>query len=321
MMTKNTIGFLFPAFGKGYLGLKPERLPNYQKHFVRFMTSASKIIRIDEEQFNKARSGIIEDDLQAHYACYINSCILSDILKEQSIPTDYIGPFSMGLYAAVYHASAVTFEDGLFFMHHQLTSALDALKAERYAMASIVGFTRQQLEGVLANTGNEVGFADTIDDLVHVVAGKKSEVAEVIQIARDMGSPHTRVLPVRLPYHTKFMRAIQPRVLDLLDQIEIRTPTVPVISTVNQKTLTTAAEIRREMSWNILQRVNWSKTMHRMLELQVNLFVECGPSKDLFRLIRKSAPNATAYHPKIYPALFSDFSAEQECTVGFAKNC
>ena len=316
-MNGKAIGFLFPAFGKGYKEFSGDHLPGYNQRLDEYLASASKLINIDKKQFVNASNGIIEDDLQAHYACYINSCVLSDILEEKHIHSDYVGPFSMGLYAALYHVSSVSFEHGLYFMYHQLQTALRVLSEEQFAMASIVGFAQGKLQMMIDEIKIDVEIVDTIADLVHVVAGKKSEVKIVIQIAQNEGSRHTRLLPVRLPYHSPYMKKIQFHIHNFLNDIEIEKPKSPLISTVNQKILTTAEDIRNEMSHNILQRVNWSKTYKRMMDLGVYLFVECGPSKDLSRLAKLHKGTVSTYHPKTYNRLFKDFLSQHANSVGF----
>lgn len=305
-MNGKTIGFLFPAFGKGYKKFHGDQLPEYNRRLDAYLASASKLINIDERQFKNASNGIIEDDLQAHYACYINSCVLSDILEEKHIQSDFVGPFSMGLYAALYHVSSVSFEEGLYFMHHQLQAALRALNNDMYAMASVVGLTQKELQAIIDEIKVDVELVDTIADLVHVLAGKKSAVVIALQMAQNKGSQHTRLLPVRLPYHSSFMQKIQFEIHNLLNDIQIQTPKYPLISTINQKTLTTAEDVRNEMSRNIFQRVNWSKTLKSMLNMGVTSFVECGPSKDLSKLVKLSQRGISTYHPNIYNRLFKD---------------
>jgi len=305
-----TVGFAFPAFAKGYKGFNPEALGEFLELREDYLNRAAKLVPIDPQLFERACNGIIEDDLHAHYSCYINSCAISDILKGRKIHSDFVAPFSMGLYAALYHTSAVTFEDGLFFIHRQLTSALKMVNDAEYGMASIVGFTSDRIESLILKDCMAAEVVDSVNELGHVVAGKKTDVKKLLLIAREMGSLHTRMLPVCLPYHSSFMQKIKAEIIKTLAQINIMSPKYPIISAIDQSVLSTADGIRTEMSKNIIQRVNWQKTMNKLLAMGVDIFIECGVSGDLSKLVKFSpyGSHVKTYHPKTYAKLFRDFS-------------
>jgi len=309
-ISNETIGFAFPAFAKAYRGFKPEAFGDYFARREEYVKKAAKRVQIDPQRFERACNGIIEDDLHAHYSCYINSCVISDILKGRRIRSDFVAPFSMGLYAALYHTCAVTFEDGLFFIHHQLTSALKMVDDAEYAMASIVGFPSDQIDSLILNNCTDVEVVDSVNELGHVVAGKKTEIDKLLIIAKQNGCLNARLLPVSLPYHSSFMQKVKGEIKKTLAQIDIRSPECPIISAVDQKVLVNADDVRGEMSKNIIQKVNWFKTMNKFLTLGITVFVECGISGDLSKLVKFSpyGNHVKTYHPKTYTKLFQDFN-------------
>jgi [acyl-carrier-protein] S-malonyltransferase len=97
---------------------------------------------------------------------------------------------------------------------------------------------------------------------------------------------HTKMLPITLPYHSRFMEKAKGEMKGFLRDVKLQTPAVPIVSCVNQKVLSTAQDIRDELYCNVSDKINWLKTMQRMLELGVNLFVECGMSKSLTQLAK-----------------------------------
>ncbi len=303
-MKKEIIAFIFPAFGKAYTGFKNKGLDEYQERLQDYLSTASQLVSINNKKFEQACNGIIEDDLHAHYSCYINSCIISDILKDRNIHPQYVATFSMGLYAALYYTSSVSFEDGLLFMHNQLVSALNALNDVQYGMAAIVGFSSHQVEQLIRNKEMDVEVVDAVNELVQVVSGKRAELEKLMCIAKKNGSSHTRMLPVSLPYHSSYMKKIKAIVEDSLIRIEIRDPEYPVISDINQKVLTTKQEIRNELSNNIIGTVNWLNTMNKMQKLGINVLIECGLSQVLCKLAKLFNSNFQVYDPRKFSKLF-----------------
>ena len=303
-MKKDIIAFIFPAFGKAYTAFKNIELDGYQERLQEYLSSASKMVSINNKKFELACSGIIEDDLHTHYSCYINSCVISDILKDRNINPQYVVPFSMGLYAALYYTSSVSFEDTFLFMHNQLVSALNTLNDVQYGMASIVGFTSHEIEQLIIDKKIDVEIVDAVNELVQIVAGKRSDLEKLMYIAKENGSSHTRMLPVSLPYHSSYMEKIKTLVEDLLIQIEIRDPEYPIISDINQKILTTKQEIKKELSNNIIGTVHWLNTMNKMQELGINVLIECGLSQALCKLAKLFNSDFQVYHPKKFSKLF-----------------
>jgi [acyl-carrier-protein] S-malonyltransferase len=94
------------------------------------------------------------------------------------------------------------------------------------------------------------------------------------------------MLPIILPYHSRFMAKASDKIRTFMEGVSIQPPSVPIVSCVNQKVLSTAQDIRDELRCNVSDKINWLKTMQRMLELGVNLFVECGMSKSLTQLAK-----------------------------------
>lgn len=302
------VGVAFPAFAKGYKGFHPNSLDGYSQRREDYLNRASKLVEIDPRLFERACNGIIEDDLHAHYSCYINSCVISDVLKGRKVSADVVAPFSMGLYAALYHTSAVSFEDGLFFIHHQLTSALKMMADAEYGMASIVGFPSEQIERFILDACKDIEVVDSVHECGHVVAGRKNEIEKLLVIAKKHGSINTRMLPVILPYHSSFMQKIQGEIKKTLSEIDVRPPECPIISGVNQQIIVNADGVRKEMSRNIIQKVSWLETMNKLLSVGITIFIECGISGDLSKLV-KFSPYGThikTYHPKTYAKLFQD---------------
>jgi [acyl-carrier-protein] S-malonyltransferase len=94
------------------------------------------------------------------------------------------------------------------------------------------------------------------------------------------------MLPITLPYHSRFMEKAKDQIREFLRDVNIHRPSVQIVSCVNQEVLSTAQDIREELYCNVSDKINWYKTMQKMLELGVNQFVECGMSKSLTQLAK-----------------------------------
>ena len=85
------IGFLFPAFGTGYSGGSGELFPGYEEELGRLLPRAAAVVEIDRRRFDEPA-----DDLQAHYVCYINSCLIADAFTRLGTTCRYVAPARQG---------------------------------------------------------------------------------------------------------------------------------------------------------------------------------------------------------------------------------
>lgn len=270
-------------------------LPNYQEEVDKLLPSASELVHIDLKRFEEMANGVIEDELQAHYFCYINSCVVSKILKQRSFETDYVAGYSMGLYGGLFHAGVVNFESGLLLMHDIYNIALGSLDEKKYRMGVIVGLNSENVEKLISENCDNVDIIDISNEHVVNVTGVYDEVVSLIDMASKQAIT-TKMLPITLPYHSSFMKNATGEIGKYLKKVQVKDPQFGIVSCVNQKTLTTAQDVKDELYCNVNNRINWLKTMQKLLELKVEIFIECGTSKSLNQLAKFINGNYKIYH-------------------------
>jgi [acyl-carrier-protein] S-malonyltransferase len=280
-MNRQKIGFMFPAFAMKFVGSHPL----YQEELDKLLDLASKLVPIDLSRFKEMATGVIEDELQAHYFCYINSGVVSTILKTRNIVPDYLAGYSMGLFSALFRSGAVSFEDGLLLMHNYYNVALHSIDDRKYGVGIVVGLTEDNVDRLIRSHCESVEIIDVSNERVINVSGIFDEVVRLLEIAAQQAL-YTKMLPITLPYHSRFMEKAKGEMRGFLKDVRLQTPAVPIVSCVNQKVLFTAQDIKDELYCNVSDKINWHKTMQKMLELDVNLFVECGMSKSLTQLAK-----------------------------------
>jgi len=257
----------------------------YRDEVDKLLPLALKLVPIELKRFEEMANGIIEDELQAHYFCYINSCVVSNILKEKKMATDYVAGYSMGLYGGLYHSNVVSFEKGLLLMDDIYKIALNSIDEKKYGMGVIVGLTYNDVENLINENCENVDIIDVSNEHVINVTGIYNEVVNLVDIAGKQAI-NTRMLPITLPYHSRFMKDAVNKIRDHMAAVELNTPRFPIISCVNQKIMASVEDVRDELYYNVNQQISWFKTMKKMLELKTKVFVECGMSKSLTQLAR-----------------------------------
>jgi [acyl-carrier-protein] S-malonyltransferase len=309
-MSDDKVAFLFPAFGMKYRHFVMEALPGYRQCLDRFVRLASALVSIDLDKFSLATTSRAindsQDDFQKHYVCYINSCALSDFLKERRVVGDYVAGYSMGLFASLYHAGSVSFEHGLLLMHHVCKSAHEISHNGSYGMGVVVGLPYRNIADLIKRHCEDLEVADVTIDNVIIASGKRSQLQTLFEAANAQGALQSRLLPVGLPYHSSMMNQAEKKIRAFLKEIEIRDPEYGIVSCVTQNILLTADDVHEEVAGNVVYHLNWRNTMQKMLDLGVRVFVECGLSEGLCKLSKFFKGSSRAFHPKTFRKLFKD---------------
>ena len=303
------IACLFPAFAMRYKDSRRECFDGFQDEVARFLAEASAVVEINARKLEEPGRFVLDDELenslQEQYVCYINSCAVGSLLKKRNIICDYVAGYSMGLFAALYHSSAVSFQDGLRLMHHTCTFAHEAVESGRYGMAVVTGRTADEIGALIAESCPDVEVTDVCGPQVVITSGTRSELARLLQAAEGEGCLHCDFLPVSLPFHSSLLRQAEDRIRGFLAQIQIRRPACGIVSCVDQKVLDCEEDVRREVAGNVSHPINWLETMGRLLALGVGLFVECGLSENLCKLARNIDGGYEIYHPRKFDKLFA----------------
>lgn len=303
------VAFLFPAFSMKYRDFSRKPLDGYLDEVAGFLAKASAVVDIDQSKFEKPGEFVLndelQDDLQEHYVAYVDSCALASLLKKKRIPCDYVAGYSMGVFAALHHSAAVSFEDGLQLLHHVCTSAHEAVEGGAYGMGVVVGLTADEIGALIAQHCPQVAVADVCAPRVVVASGTCGDLEKLFAASEAKGSMHSRFLPVTVPFHSVFLREAEDKIRSFLDQIDIRPPECGIVSCVTQKVLISAEDVKEEAVGNLWHPLRWYKTMRRLLDLGVDVFLECGLSDSLCSLARNVEGEFRTYHPRKFDRLIA----------------
>lgn len=287
------IAAIFPAFGCSYLGNEREILRGLGGEPDHYIERAADYAGLDAMAFAACRDGSFDSELQSQYAVYVYGAAVSRVLISGNVLSDYAAGYSMGLYAALHHAGSVSFETGL----SMIGLAFDAIEAasagREFGTGVISGLDRADLQAIVG-TRADVEIVNENSEHGFLVSGNLDGVIRLLERSREEGALHARLLPFGSPYHSKFMDAAASEFAECLSRYEIEEPRMPIVSTIDQRLITTADEVRRDLVANIHHGINWNRSVRQMTILGVDTFIECGPGKSLCRMIRFIDPEASA---------------------------
>ena len=108
-----------------------------------------------------------------------------------------------------------------------------------------------------------------------------------LELAKEAGARRAIVLPVSVPSHCALMSDAAEHLKGELENVEISTPSIPVIQNADVESFSDVAQIRDALVRQLFQPVQWTATIIRLVEAGVTDFYECGPGKVLAGLNRR----------------------------------
>lgn len=214
-------------------------------------------------------------------------------LKAQGVEPGGVAGFSLGEYAALTCAGAMSAEDAFEIIQYRADSMQDAVAPGKGAMAAMLGGTPEQVEAACAAvTCGYVVAANYNCPTQTVISGEADAVDQAISLARE-----TRIrgkkLAVSAPFHCALMEPAARKLEALFATKRFEAPSVPVYMNVDARPITDAAPIPALLVRQAMSPVRWMQTLLNMREDGFDTFIECGPGKTLTGLAGKTLEGVT----------------------------
>jgi len=210
---------------------------------------------------------------------------------------DVAAGHSLGEYAALVAAGALTLEDAVRLVRIRADAMQSAVPVGQGGMAAILGLTDEQVRAAcVAAAQSEVVEAVNFNAPAQVViAGHKSAVERACEAAKQAGAKRALPLPVSAPFHSSLMQPAAQTLAKALEAIDIQSPRIPVLNNVDVAAPTQPAAIADALVRQAWHPVRWVETIKMMQSQGVTHIVECGPGKVLAGLAKRIAPDLTAF--------------------------
>ncbi|MDQ2870996.1 MAG: ACP S-malonyltransferase [Acidobacteriota bacterium] len=228
----------------------------------------------------------LRENLSAQASVYLVSTLASRALARERIEAPATAGYSLGNYAALVAAGAISYEDGLDVLVGvwRETERLGI----RGSMAAVIGCRREVADGVceeLRTEGHPVWIGNVNAATQFVLTGR----SEAVQAALDALAPRSlSVLPLSMswPIHSELMRPVADAVAPVVAGCRsIRDPVVPFYGP-NGEALSTAEEVRHLLGTEFIYPTLWNATFEAMVAAGFRTFLEVGPGEMLSRMSR-----------------------------------
>jgi len=205
---------------------------------------------------------------------------------------------SLGEYSALCFAGAISFEDGVRVTKARGEAMQAAADASKSGMVSVIGLDSERTTELCAEaakiSGKPVQIANYLCKGNYTVSGDQAACDKVVEIGKSFKARMTVALPVAGAFHTDFMAPAVESLRKVLDEVEISSPRIPVVSNVDGKAHSDPKDIRETLAKQVTAPVKWETQMVDMLAGDFESAYEVGPGKVIAGILKRIDKKASA---------------------------
>lgn len=204
----------------------------------------------------------------------------------------YVAGHSVGEYAALVAAGAISFPDALRLVARR--GELMARSTVEGGMAAVIGLDRETVGEVIASFASPADLVVANDNAPGqvVISGTRSALIEAEPALRQAGARRVISLSVSGPFHSPWMADVSEGLVTAIDAANWHDANPPIISNVTAEPVHDAGMIRGLLAEQVRSPVEWVASIRRMVGEGVDTFIECGPDTALTGMVKRIAPES-----------------------------
>lgn len=283
--------FLFPGQGSQAIGMGQDLYEEFDAVKALFET-AEQITKIPLAKL--CFEGPMEEltqtiNLQPAVTA-VNLAILT-ALEEGGARKDVTAGHSLGEYSALCASGIIPLEDTFALVLQRGTLMHEESMKNKGAMHALIGLTVDIVEDIVAEAQKDgiVAIANHNAEEQIAIAGSPDAVEKASSLAVQKGA---RAVPLKVSgaWHSELVRGAERPFKEHLAGTAFNPPETPIVLNVTAETGRDPDEIREVMGRQLCSPVKWYDTMQRLMQEEVEVFVEVGPGRVLTGLLRKTLP-------------------------------
>jgi [acyl-carrier-protein] S-malonyltransferase len=283
--------FLFPGQGSQAVGMGLDFYQEYDEVRELFdMAEEISKIKISKLCFKGPMEDLTQTvNLQPAVTAVNLACLT--IIEKEGVTPDICAGHSLGEYSALRASDIVSREDTfrLVFKRGKLMHR-EAVK-NKGAMHAILGLPIDAVSQIVEKVKEDgvVAVANHNAEKQIVITGSPGPVEKVSSLAASQGA---KAIPLKVSgaWHSELIQGAQDEFKDFIESIPFNAPQIPTIFNVTAEFEKKPDEIKSIMARQLCSPVKWYDSMCKLVDEQIEIFVEVGPGKVLVGLLKKILP-------------------------------
>jgi [acyl-carrier-protein] S-malonyltransferase len=200
----------------------------------------------------------------------------------------FMSGHSFGQFSAAAAAGSVDFADALRLVRERGRIMTRWSSKRPGGMASIIGPKEDDVRDVCEKVSpdGDVAIAAINAPGQTVISGTLAALARAVDAIRERGARVVQ-LPISVPGHFPKMAEARDELRRFIERVEFRDPNEPIVSSLTGRMLTTAEDVRQELTDQMTGAINWMRAFLVMRRAGASAFFEVGPGHVLGNIIKR----------------------------------
>lgn len=233
--------------------------------------------------------------LNAQPALLAHSAAVWAVVRDELAPRVVAAAgHSLGEFSAHHIAGSFSLADAARVVRRRGELMYEQGIARPGTMAAILGELSVSIEEICARATADAGLvvpANYNNAEQIVISGETAGVERAMVLAKEAGAKRAVALPVSGAFHSPLMAPAAKGLEQVLNDVAMHDPRVPVVANVSALPVSQAAAARALLVEQLTAPVQWTRVMQRLVEMHPDaLFVEMGTGTVLTGLAKRIAP-------------------------------
>jgi [acyl-carrier-protein] S-malonyltransferase len=277
--------FLFPGQLAEFVGMGRDFFDSDPKARELFALTSDRCGLDLEKILFSGPEQALHENLAAQAGVYLVSTLASRALARAGVIPSATAGYSLGNYAALAAAGAISYEEGLDILIAvwRETERLGI----RGAMGAVVGARREAVDAVceeLRGRNLPVWIGNVNSNTQFVLTGSEPAVASALEILAPRALS-VLALTMSWPIHSELMEPVVRAVAPIVAACSIRDPEIPYYGP-DGNVESTAAGVARLLATEFCHPTLWNVTVGALVRDGHRVFLEAGPGQMLSKILR-----------------------------------
>lgn len=292
MTESNKVAYIFPGQGSQTVGMGKDLYETFQSSKT-VIDQADEVLKFPLSRlFFEGPEDELRQTVNAQPALVTVSFACLKAMQETGVniaSVAFMAGHSLGEYTALAAADVIDFATAVYLARERGRLMQEAGTATPGGMVAVLGMDEDALAEVCKETDTQIANYNSPGQLV--ISGAAPNVARAAELAKSRGASRTVPLQVSGAFHSPLMKPAEEALSGMVASMPFKSPTVPIVGNTTALPLTTADDVKAELTRQLCHGVQWQRSVEYMVAQGVSTFVEIGPSKVLTGLVRRINKN------------------------------
>jgi [acyl-carrier-protein] S-malonyltransferase len=289
------LAFLFPGQGSQFAGMGRDLAEAFSEARRVYERADAALAPLGLSVSKASFEGSDEELKQTAVtqpAILTHAVAVLEVLKAKGLAPSVAAGHSLGEYAALVAAGALTLEDAVVLVRRRGLFMQEAVPPGLGAMSAVIGLAPEAVAEACAEaaaaTGEVCSAANFNSPEQTVIAGSATGVARAAEVLKAKGAKRVLALPVSAPFHCALMKPAEEKLAPFLAAAAFHRLAIPVVTNVDARETTDPEVARDSLLRQICSPVRWVESVQRLASLAPSA-VEAGPGTVLAGLAKRIA--------------------------------